>query len=51
MKTVAEGVEQKEQVDFLASQGCDLIQGFFFSEPITGASFEDSMKARKANKY
>ncbi len=51
MKTVAEGVEQKEQVDFLASQGCDLIQGFFFSEPITGEGFEESMKARKANKY
>ena len=34
MKTVAEGVEEKTQVDFLAQQGCDLIQGFYFSKPL-----------------
>lgn len=34
MKTVAEGVEVKSQVDFLAQKGCDLIQGFYFSKPL-----------------
>ena len=34
MKTVAEGVEEKEQVDFLASQGCDMIQGYYFAKPM-----------------
>ncbi len=34
MRTVAEGVEEKDQVDFLAQEGCDLIQGFYFAKPM-----------------
>ncbi|MBR6452397.1 MAG: EAL domain-containing protein [Lachnospiraceae bacterium] len=34
MRTVAEGVEIEEQVDFLADQGCDMIQGYYFSKPL-----------------
>jgi EAL domain-containing protein (putative c-di-GMP-specific phosphodiesterase class I) len=34
MKVVAEGVETRVQRDFLAAQGCDEYQGFFFSEPL-----------------
>jgi EAL domain-containing protein (putative c-di-GMP-specific phosphodiesterase class I) len=34
MKTVAEGVETKEQVEFLAEHGCDMIQGFFYAKPM-----------------
>ena len=34
MKIVAEGVEVKDQVDFLASQGCDMIQGYYFAKPM-----------------
>ncbi len=34
LKVVAEGVESKEQYEFLRSRGCDQIQGFFFSKPI-----------------
>lgn len=40
MRTVAEGVEEKEQVDFLASQGCDMIQGFYFAKPMPGSDYE-----------
>ncbi|WP_374980298.1 PAS domain S-box protein [Pseudomonas solani] len=31
---VAEGVEQKEQLDFLEQQGCHLYQGYLFSRPV-----------------
>lgn len=34
MKIVAEGIESREQVDFLAEQECDLIQGYFFAKPM-----------------
>lgn len=33
-KIVAEGVETQEQLDFLISQDCELIQGYFFSRPL-----------------
>jgi diguanylate cyclase (GGDEF)-like protein/PAS domain S-box-containing protein len=33
MLTVAEGVETQDQLDTLRTLGCDLAQGFFFSEP------------------
>jgi diguanylate cyclase (GGDEF)-like protein len=37
MEVVAEGVETRGQLDFLARHGCDEIQGFFFSPPIDAA--------------
>ncbi len=30
----AEGVETKEQCDYLEHQGCDLFQGYYFSKPL-----------------
>lgn len=44
MRTVAEGVEIKEQVDFLAGQGCDMIQGYYYSKPLPCNEFEQRMK-------
>lgn len=32
--TLVEGVETKEQVDFLKSIGCDRMQGFYFARPM-----------------
>ncbi len=43
MRTVAEGVEIREQVDFLAAQGCDMIQGYIFDKPITKDEFVQRM--------
>ncbi len=34
LKVVAEGVEQEEQLAFLAAQGCDMAQGYIFSQPV-----------------
>ncbi len=39
MKIVAEGIESREQVDFLTEQECDLIQGYFFAKPMPVAEF------------
>jgi len=36
---VAEGVETLEQLQFLRERGCNQIQGYFFSRPITGDEF------------
>ena len=41
MQIVAEGIETREQVDFLASLDCDLIQGFYFSKPLPVSEFEE----------
>lgn len=34
LKTIAEGVETQAQCQFLAAQGCDEVQGYFFSRPL-----------------
>ena len=35
LKVIAEGVETNEQMKLLHAQGCDEIQGYFYSEPLT----------------
>ncbi|WP_430246091.1 bifunctional diguanylate cyclase/phosphodiesterase [Neorhizobium sp. DAR64861/K0K2] len=37
MVTTAEGVETAEQASFLREEGCDQLQGYFFSRPITAS--------------
>ena len=37
LTVVAEGVEQLEQAQYLRGLGCDLVQGFYFSKPVTAA--------------
>ena len=34
-KTIAEGVEEKEQYDYLKSIGCDMIQGYYLGKPMS----------------
>ncbi len=40
MRIVAEGIETREQVDFLAEKECDLIQGYYFAKPMPVEEFE-----------
>ena len=41
MRIVAEGIETREQVDFLAEMNCDLIQGYYFAKPMPINEFEE----------
>jgi diguanylate cyclase (GGDEF)-like protein len=40
LKVIAEGVETKEQRDFLVENGCKKIQGYFYSKPIPADELE-----------
>lgn len=46
LKVVAEGVETKEQYLFLKSIGCDYIQGYYFSRPLTEKDFLIQLHSR-----
>lgn len=41
VKVISEGVENKEQMDFLKENGTTLFQGYYFSKPIAVKDFED----------
>lgn len=40
IKTVAEGIETKEQLEYLKQIGCDMVQGYYFEEPLQIKEFE-----------
>lgn len=41
MEVITEGVESKEQVDFLTGFGCDIFQGYYFAKPMPIGEFEE----------
>ncbi|HHT24764.1 MAG TPA: bifunctional diguanylate cyclase/phosphodiesterase [Clostridiaceae bacterium] len=41
---IAEGVETKEQADFLGSIDCDEMQGYYFSRPLSSKALEEFLK-------
>ena len=47
VETLAEGVEQKEQVDTLLSLGCEVIQGYYFDRPLPKENFETRIIDRR----
>ena len=44
LKIVAEGVETQEQLQFLATHGCTLAQGFFIARPVEAAEMATMLK-------
>ena len=47
--TVAEGVEKEEQYLFLKENGCDVIQGYYFSKPLPFEDFEKLVEKELKN--
>jgi diguanylate cyclase (GGDEF)-like protein/PAS domain S-box-containing protein len=47
LDVIAEGVETEEQLDYLRSNGCDQIQGFYFSRPLAADDFEQLLRQQK----
>lgn len=44
MEVLAEGVETKNQLDFLMNQHCNEIQGFYFSKPLMAKELEKLLR-------
>ena len=50
IKTVAEGVETLDAVDFLKLIGCTLIQGYIYSKPLPLTEFEEKLNNEEIDK-
>jgi diguanylate cyclase (GGDEF)-like protein len=46
LTVVAQGVETKEQADFLQAHACDELQGFYFNRPLPAKQFAQLMRAQ-----
>lgn len=44
LTTIAEGVETKEQRDYLLEKECDIIQGYYYAKPMPEEDFEEYME-------
>jgi len=47
LKVIAEGVETREQLEFLREAGCDQYQGYYFSPPLAPEELTAWMEARQ----
>jgi EAL domain-containing protein (putative c-di-GMP-specific phosphodiesterase class I) len=46
LTVVAQGVETKEQADFLREHACDEFQGFYFNKPVSAQQFTELLQAQ-----
>ncbi len=44
IKIIAEGIETKEQLEYLHKIGCDYYQGYYFCKPVTAKEIEELFK-------
>ena len=45
LAVIAEEVEHQDQLDFLLEQGCEYVQGFLFSRPMTVQDFQATLRS------
>lgn len=50
LNVIAEGVENKEQMDFLLEKGCQQFQGYYFGKPMNVEDFSDYMRQQPVSK-
>lgn len=50
MPVVAEGVERREQVDFLRSIGCEYVQGYYFAKPMPVEEYENMVFSKRVSR-
>lgn len=48
---VAEGVENRETLNRLARMGCDIVQGYLISPPLTGPEFSDFLRQHQPARW
>jgi EAL domain-containing protein (putative c-di-GMP-specific phosphodiesterase class I) len=50
LTVIGEGVETREQLSFLANQGCEFVQGYFFSRPVDAETYREGLEiARRSD--
>lgn len=49
LKIIVEGVESPEQVSFFRHEGCEILQGNFFSKPVSAESIAKLLKSQVAS--
>ncbi len=49
LRTIVEGVETEEQAVFLSALGCDDLQGYLFSKPISAEAFEILLRKQQSD--
>jgi EAL domain-containing protein (putative c-di-GMP-specific phosphodiesterase class I) len=50
LKVLAEGVETEQQIEFLRANGCDELQGYYFSKPVSAWHMGKLLAQQAANK-
>ena len=47
LECVAEGVEARDQAEFLVARGCQYLQGYYFGRPIAGENFLQLLRTKR----